>query len=247
MVRVVRRTTAGLAVAGLMTMYALTACGPGPAPATGAGPGHAGTSGGPARPLSERALEQAAITGTDLKGYEVRFMATAAPAAHRAAAPAACTPVVHALGAGSGFTATARAGRQLFSEEHGPGATMTLSSHSLRDATRVIGALRTAAERCRTFEDVQAGFRYEAVALRPDPDYGDASVSLRLTQLAAGDQGERPVRVPYAVVAVRLGTTVVMFSAFHRPGRSGGEGPAVVPDVIIRTQLAKLGEATAAE
>ncbi|WP_030933153.1 hypothetical protein [Streptomyces sp. NRRL S-646] len=44
------------------------------------------------------------------------------------------------------------------------------------------------------------------------------------------------VRVPYALVAVRQGATVAMISTSDR-----GKEAAAVPDVVVGTQLKKLG------
>ncbi|MGY5032222.1 hypothetical protein ACWC9U_15200 [Streptomyces sp. 900116325] len=83
---------------------------------------------------------------------------------------------------------------------------------------------------------------YDAVRVQSDPDYGDESVSLQLTQLASGSEDEKPVRIPYAVIAVRQGATVAMFNL---PSGPRGKKPAVVPEAIIRAQLNKLGKLTA--
>ncbi|MEU1202412.1 hypothetical protein ABZ446_40210 [Streptomyces sp. NPDC005813] len=194
------------------------------------------------KPLSKADLEKAAITGQDLDGYEINPALAAPSASRRTADPARCTPVVQALGGSSGFTATARVGRMIFSKKHGPGASMILSSHSSGDAARVIDAFRAAAERCKTFKDIQVDFRYSDTQVEPGAGYGDESVSLRLTQLAADSENEEPVRVPFAVVAVRQGTTVAMFSTFNRPRGPRKPDPARVPDAIIKAQLTKLDE-----
>ncbi|MFF1719818.1 hypothetical protein [Streptomyces sviceus] len=186
-------------------------------------------------------LERVAITNTDLGGYDVEQILAAPSASHRTADPAECAPVVQATGGSSGFTATARIGRMMSPKEDGPGTSMILASHSAGDAARVIDALRTAAKRCKTFLDVGVGFRYDEVDIQPDPGYGDESVSLRLTQLAAASADDEPVRVPYAVVAVRQGATVAMFYEFNRPRGTGDAEAAVVPEEIVRTQLNKLG------
>ncbi|WP_369256484.1 hypothetical protein [Streptomyces sp. R35] len=227
-----------------MTFWALAACGSRQDSRAGAASEETKTAGAQVKPLSEADLERAAITDTDLDGYEVNRILSAPSASRRTADPAECTPVVQALGGSSGFTATARTGRMISSKKHGPGASMILSSHSARDATRVMDAFRTAAKRCKTFKDIRADFRYGEAELQPDPGYGDDSVSLRLTQLAADSEDEEPIRVPYAVVAVRQGTTVAMFYEFNLPSGSRGKDPAVVPEAIIRTQLKKLGKLT---
>ncbi|MCT9080215.1 hypothetical protein [Streptomyces fulvoviolaceus] len=197
-------------------------------------------------PLSEADLERAVITDADLDGYEVERILAAPSASRRTADPAECAPVVQALGGSSGFTATARVGRMISSKKHGSGASMILSSHSAGDAARVIDAFRTAAERCKTFKDIGVDFRYDEVALQPEPDHGDESVSLRLTQLVADSEDEEPIRVPFAVVAVRQGTTVAMFYEFNRPRGPRGTDPAVVPEAVIAAQLNKLGKLSTA-
>ncbi|MEU2427262.1 hypothetical protein ABZ619_40740 [Streptomyces sp. NPDC007851] len=220
-----------------MTSASLAACGSG---ATGATGEHA-------RQLSKAELERATVTATDLDGYEVQRDLASTSASHKTADPSSCAPAMQAVGGSSGFAATARTARIVFSKKHGPSAHLTLSSHSPQDAERVIDALRTAAERCKTFKDVQVDFDYDGVQVRSGPGYGDESVSLRLTQLVAGGADEESVRVPYAVVAVRQGATVAMFTTFNRPKGQQAADPAVVPDAVVRAQLTKLRKLTASE
>lgn len=199
-------------------------------------------------PLSAAELERATVTAADLDGYEIEKALTATSASRRTADPSECDPVVHALGGSSGFTAVARVGRMITKKEggeegHDAGATMILSSHSGEDAVAVLDELRTAAEQCETFKDLSTDFPYENTELQPtsdsDSDYGDESVSVRLTQVIA--DGEDPIRVPFTVLAVRQGTTVAMFYDFNRPRGSGEPEPATIPDEIVRAQLSKLG------
>lgn len=223
--------------AALVVLSTLTACG------DGGGEDSASEAGGTVRgkPLGSAALEQAVVTEADLAGYEIGKTVTATGASRRTAEPAACDPVVQALGGSSGLDAVARAGRNIaLKKDSATGAAMVLSSHSGQDAARVMEALRTAAEECGTFKDVSVGFRYDEVEVRPDPGYGDDSVSLRLTQLAALEEDEEPVRVPFAVLAVRKGATVALFCEFNRPGASGKADPAVVPSAIVEAQVEKL-------
>lgn len=234
---VVGQSRVGVAVAALMAFAALCACDSGGDPQAQASesPSVQGKS------LSEAELERAVVTAADLDGYEVNKVLTATPASRRTAEPAECAPVVQALGGSSGVPAVARVGRMISSKkDSATGASMILSSHSGEDAVRVIGALRTAAERCETFKDVAVGFRYDDVEVRPDPHYGDESVSLRLTQLAALSEDEEAIRVPYAVLAVRQGATVAVFTEFNRPEKKGETDPAVIPEAIVRAQLEKL-------
>ncbi|MGW3917763.1 hypothetical protein ACWEBX_40890 [Streptomyces sp. NPDC005070] len=234
------RSRAGAAVTMLMAVLpCLAGCGSGEG-SSGEPASERTASVAPAKALSETELEHAAVAGTDLDGYEVAQAPTATRAAHRTADPAACSPLVHAVGTGSVHAAGARTGRSLTLKKAGPGITLSLSSYTAETASQVIGELRTAAKECATFKDVQVDFRYDAVELRPDPGYGDESVSVRLTQLAAVDENDKPVRVPCAVVAVRKGATVAMFFTYSNPSRPWGKAPATVPDTVVRAQLGKL-------
>jgi hypothetical protein len=231
----------------LMTSLVLGGCGTGQGSRAGAASEPTGTSGVQDKPLSKAALERATITGTDVVGYEVQRDIAATFASHKTADPAKCAPAMQAVGGSSGFAASARIARFIFPKERGSSAHMTLSSHSPGDARQVIDELRTAAEGCKTFKDILVDFDYDAVQLQPDPGYGDESVSLRLTQLASFSEGEEPVRVPYAVVAVRQGATVAMFTNFKRPSGPKDKEPAAVPKAIIKAQLNKLSKLAAAK
>lgn len=242
----IRQSRVGMAIAVLVAFSTVAGCGS-DSDQGSAGPASQKTSTAAEqkKPLSKADLERAAITAADLDGYEVQRALAATFASRKTAAPAECAPVMRAVGGSSGFAATARIARFVFSKKHAPGAAMTLSSHSLPDAERVMDELRAAAKQCKTFKDIQVGFDYDAVQVQPDPAYGDESLSLRLSQLASGTKDEKPVRVPYAVVAVRQGTTVAMFTTFNLPTGPRGKEPAVVPDAIIKAQLNQLGKPTA--
>jgi hypothetical protein len=254
---VVRQSQVGMGVAMLTTFLSLTltltACESGEDSEAGTPSEATGTAVVQGKPLSEADLERAAVTAADLDGYEVNKILTATSASRRTADPAECGPVVQALGGSSGFTAVARVGRMIAATEEGDGsgagagASMILSSHRGEDAVAVIDELRTAAERCGSFEDISTDFAYEDTELQPDPDldYGDESVSLRLTQVVADGGDEEPIRVPFTVLAVRQGTTVAMFYEFNRPGGSGEAAPAAIPEEIVRAQLDKLREPAA--
>ncbi|MGW2286846.1 hypothetical protein [Streptomyces phaeochromogenes] len=196
----------------------------------------------PDKPLSEADLNRMALTAEDLDGYEVNRTVQGTAASGSTADPAKCGPIVQTLGqSGSAYAATARVGRLFFSEGDDSGANMTLASHSAGDARRVVQAFREAAERCTAFEDVEVSFDYEAVEVQPDPGYGDESVSVRLTQVVSYPD-DKPVRVPFAVVVARKGTTVAMFYTFNAPRGPQGKRPASVPVAIVRAQLEKIGE-----
>lgn len=235
---VVGQSRVGVSLVALTALVALCACESG---GDDARPEASESVRVQAKSLSAAELEQAVVTATDLDGYEVEKVLTATPASRRTAEPAECAPVVQALGGSSGVAAVARVGRMISAKkDRATGASMILSSHSGEDAVRVIRDLRTAAERCGTFKDVTVDFRYDDVEVRPDPHYGDESVSLRLTQLAALSEDEEPVRVPYAVLAVRQGATVAVFTESNLPEKTGETDPAVIPEAIVRAQLEKL-------
>ncbi|MEV6941532.1 hypothetical protein AB0N07_05895 [Streptomyces sp. NPDC051172] len=222
----------------LMAFGLLAACGSGGDSQQGAAPdrtARTGTSGARAGTLTAKALEKAAVKGTDLDGYEVERSFTSVGSSHKATVPEECAPVMHAVGGGSGFTATARVGRFVHANKAGLPTRLTLSSHSVADALQVMDRLRTAAAKCGGFKDVTADLAYEGVKVQPDAGYGDESVSLRLTQLVTGAGYDDVVRVPYALVAVRQGATVAMFSTSSR-----GRKAAVVPDSVVSAQLKKL-------
>ncbi|MBZ9644431.1 hypothetical protein [Streptomyces sp. PSKA30] len=120
---------------------------------------------------------------------------------------------------------------------------MSLASHSIGDARRVVEAFRTAAERCTAFKDVeQPDFSYESVELQPDPGYGDESVFVRLVQVVASYPEGESLNVPYAVVVARQGNTVAMFTNFNRPEGANGEQRAGIPDDLVRAQLEKIAK-----
>jgi hypothetical protein len=242
---VVRQSRAAMATAMLMTFLTLAACESGQGSGAGTASDESKAAGVEDKPMGKADLERVAVTDADLDGYEVERILARPAASRRTADPAECAPVVQALGGSSGFTATARVGRMISSKDHGPGASVILASHGAGDAARVIDALRTAAKRCGTFKDIGVGFRYDEAVLQPGPGYGDESVSLRLTQLAAESEDDEPVRVPCAVVAVRQGATVAMFYALHRPRGPEDRDQAAIPDEIIRAQLDKLGKPAA--
>ncbi|MCI3277311.1 hypothetical protein [Streptomyces cylindrosporus] len=209
-----------------MTVAPLAACGSGEDSTTDVAP---------ARTLSAAELEKATVTTADLDGYEVQRALSATFASRRTAEPSECTPLAQALGGSSGYAATARVARSVSPNAKGHGVQLTLSSHSAEDAVHVMDALKKSAEKCEAFKDVMADFDYEAVDVRSGTDYGDDAVSLELTQLLPGDT----VRVPYAVVAVRQGATIAMFTTFVRP-TAGGKSSAAEPEPVIEAQLKKL-------
>ncbi|MFE5819380.1 hypothetical protein ACFQ6S_38955 [Streptomyces sp. NPDC056479] len=193
----------------------------------------------PSRPWTEADLNRVALSDRD--GYEVsgRVPMSASPST-RTANPAMCSPILQALGKSSStYSAGARINRIFSSKGSGSGASMTLASHSMGDARGVVGAFRTAAAECTAFRDMEQSYDYEAVEVQPDPRYGDESVSLRLVQVVSYPDGES-LKVPFAVVVTRKGTTIATFYDFNMPRGVEGATPAEIPDDLVRAQLDRL-------
>lgn len=194
----------------------------------------------PGKPWTEADLNRVALGDRD--GFDVagRVPLSAGPST-TTAKPATCSPILQALGASSSsYAADARISRIFSSKGSGSGPIMTLSAHSIGDARAVVEAFRRAAEKCTAFRDVDQSYDYEAVEVRPDPGYGDESVSLRLVQVVSYPDGES-LKVPYAVVVVRRSTTIAMFYDFNRPRGPHGKKPASVPDDLVTAQVEKIG------
>ncbi|WP_405956256.1 hypothetical protein [Streptomyces phaeochromogenes] len=64
---------------------------------------------------------------------------------------------------------------------------------------------------------------------------------MRLAQVVSYPD-DKPVRVPFAVVVARKGTTVAIFYTFNDPRGPQGKRLASVPVAIVRAQLEKIGE-----
>ena len=252
---VVRRSGARTVVAMLVVLSSVAACGDGSGKSAGKGTAVAEASKTSAsvtqavdKPLSKADLERAAITAKDLEDYKADRTGTMPVYSANRADPAYCGPIAKALADSSAYPTTARIGWSVFPKDHGPGVSMSLASYGAGTAKRVISALRTAAERCNAFWDFTASFRYTAVEVQPDPGYGDESVFLRLIQLVpAYDDEDETIKVAFAMVAVRQGTTVAMFHEFKNPNVPGEKGPASVPDAVVRAQLDKLAKLGAVE
>ncbi|MEU9055896.1 hypothetical protein AB0D37_36815 [Streptomyces sp. NPDC048384] len=238
---------ARMSAGAMLVLLPLAGCGEkAGADAVGSARGGPSLDSTPSRPWTEADLNQVALSGRD--GYEVsgRVPMSADPSTRRAN-PAVCSPILQALGRSSStYAAGARISRIFSSEGSGSGATMTLASHSMEDARAVVEAFRTAAERCTAFRDMEQSYDYEAVDVQPDPGYGDESVSLRLVQVVSYPDGES-LKVPFAVVVARKGTTVATFYDFNRPSGVEGVSPAGIPDDLVRVQLDKLGQLDTAE
>ncbi|MET9849045.1 hypothetical protein [Streptomyces ossamyceticus] len=114
---------------------------------------------------------------------------------------------------------------------------MTLASHRIGDAKRVVQEFRKSADRCTAFMEGRRS--YEDVEVQPDPGYGDDSVSIRLVEVVSYPDGVK-IRVPHAVVVLREDTTVAMFHNFERPNTSAKKKPTGIPDELIKAQVEKV-------
>ncbi|GAA3807331.1 hypothetical protein GCM10023083_47930 [Streptomyces phyllanthi] len=154
------------------------------------------------------------------------------------AEPVECRAISLTLGqSSSSYAANARINRMFSRKGAGAGAVMTLASHKIGDAKRVVQEFSTAAEKCTAFKDGKRSF--EDVDVQPDPGYGDESVSLRLVEVVSDSDGP-PIRVPHAVVVVREGATVAMFHSSRRPNGSDDKNPAGIPDELVKAQVEKI-------
>ncbi len=158
----------------------------------------------------------------------------------RRAEPVECSAIAQTLGrSSSAYAANARINRQYSGKGTRPGVVMTLASHKISDAKRVVREFRTAADKCTAFKEGRSS--YGDVDVQPDPVYGDESASLRLVEVASYPDGEK-IRVPHAVVVLRQGTTVAMFHNFERPKASDGKKPTGIPDELVEAQVKKIRE-----
>ncbi|MEU6122941.1 hypothetical protein [Streptomyces sp. NPDC047123] len=204
-----------VAVAVVAALGASAACGSG-GDDGGGGDGRGGDGGGGRRPSQGHsgpgttALERAALTAADLKGYRVERPdagggAGAGPAAPPAGAPApaACAPLADPGRAESPVTRvlTPTADKDLTTTD------VALSAHTTAGAKRIIADLRAAAdaEECAAFR--MGEYRYLGVERTRAPDRGDEAVSYRLG-LRRGAYVLRK-----GVTVVRTGSAVAVFDA----------------------------------
>lgn len=189
-------------------------------------------------PWTEADLKQVALGRGDGERFGSIPMSTSP--SERRADPVECSAIAQTIGqSSSSYAANARINRQYSSRGTRPAVVMTLASHNLGDAKRVVGEFRTAAEKCTAYQEDRRFF--EDVAMRPDPGYGDESVSLRLVESVSFPDGVT-MRVPHAVVVLREGTTIAVFHNFQRQRASDGKKRPGVPDQLVKAQVEKIRE-----
>jgi hypothetical protein len=192
-----------------------------------------GTSRGP---WTEADLSRVALGESD--GEKSGSIPMSTSPSGRRAEPVACSAIVQTLGrSSSAYAANARINRTYSGKGTRRGAVMTLASHRIGDAKRVVQEFRKSADRCTAFMEGRRS--YEDVEVQPDPGYGDDSVSIRLVEVVSYPDGVK-IRVPHAVVVLREDTTVAMFHNFERPNTSAKKKPTGIPDELIKAQVEKI-------
>nr|WP_239135129.1 hypothetical protein [Streptomyces sp. SID12488] len=199
----------------------------GPADTSASSP--APTSEAPADPLGAAQLKSAALSGTEVDGFQITDF-PAKPAGGGTARPAACQPLENMRTASPdpapkhflGLLAYATAGSSA-----GSATTIGLMAYDRPGAEGILDGLRTALEKCTAYEGgVPARTTAKAGTA---PDAGDDAVAFDLhTQDDSSD----------ALVVVRSGATVVLFYTVSGTGSS-----AEVPGELVSAQIKKLEQA----
>jgi hypothetical protein len=222
-----------------MVAFLVGACGEshgtGRVSSEGGSPSAKGTARGP---WTEADLNQVALGKGD--GHKFGSIPMSASPSERRADPVECSAIAQTIGqSSSAYAAHARINRQYSGKGTLPAVVMTLASHKIGDAKRVVAEFSKAAEKCTAYKEDRRSF--EDVDLLADPGYGDESVSLRLVEAVAYPDGVT-IRVPHAVVVLREGTTIAMFHSFERPADLNGKKPNGIPDQLVEDQVAKIRE-----
>jgi hypothetical protein len=192
-------------------------------------PSPAPTSEAPAGPLGAARLKSAALSGTEVDGFQITDF-PAKPAGGGTARPAACQPLENMRTASPdpapkqflGLLAYATSGSSA-----GSATTIGLMAYDQPDAESILDGLRTAVEKCTAYEGgVPARTTARAGTA---PDAGDDAVAFDLhTHDDSSD----------AFVVVRSGATVVLFYTVSGTGSS-----AEVPGELVSAQIKKLEQA----
>lgn len=234
-----RRSGINGAVAAVLAVFLVSACGESTGTGSMSSEGENSSANSTSRePWTEADLNRVALGKGDGEKFGSIPMSTG-PSARRAE-PVECSAIAQTLGrSSSAYAANARVNRQYSGKGTRPGAVMTLASHKISDAKRVVREFRTAADKCTAFKEGRSS--YDDVDVQPAPGYGDESVSLRLVEVVSYPDGVK-IRVPHAVVVLRQGTTVAMFHNFERPKASDGKKPTGIPDELVEAQVKKIRE-----
>ncbi|MEU6228216.1 hypothetical protein [Streptomyces sp. NPDC047042] len=183
----------------------------------------------PAEPLGATELKSAALSATEVDGFQIADF-PAKPAGGGTARPAACQPLENMRTASPkpapkqflGLLAYATSGSSA-----GSGTTIGLMAYDQAGAKDVLDGLRTAVQACTAYEGgVPARTTVKAATA---PDAGDEAVAFEM-QTRGGSSD--------AFVVVRSGATVVLFYT-----ASGTGSAAEVPGELVSAQIKKLEQA----
>ncbi|QQC90940.1 hypothetical protein I8755_22905 [Streptomyces alfalfae] len=181
--------------------------------------------------LSSAELEKAVLASGDLKGYKVeKLSAEDMPELTVPVKPRAC----QALGDMFMFTSDPRAAARVGRSMTGPDEldatviSFALLAHKEGAAKNVMDDLRTATEKCESYEDV--GSKFGEVAPLTAPKLGDDAISYKLVGLI-DDQ-----KTPMSFTVVRSDSTLVAFYSINllKPKAFG------VPEKVVKAQVTKL-------
>ncbi|MBW8739080.1 MAG: hypothetical protein JF621_18795 [Streptomyces turgidiscabies] len=179
-------------------------------------------------PLGAAQLKSAALSGTEVNGFQIADF-PAKPAGGGTARPAACQPLENMRTASPkpapkeflGLLAYATSGSQA-----GSATTIGLMAYDQPAAEGVLDGLRAALKKCTAYEGgVPARTTAKAATA---PDAGDDAVAFDLQ--TQGDSSD-------AFVVVRCGATVVLFYTASGTGSS-----AEVPGELVSAQITKLAQ-----
>jgi hypothetical protein len=212
-----------------------------------------------ARPLTQADVWNAVVARKELPGFTVGYVQvkgmpipTVDPSRLPPVTPAGCAPVFRMNEAASAYLIRARVDAMVgpaVPDTPGMSGMASLTAYSDSDAPRVMADLHNALAACAGLHMVRhdalaSGVSYTDARVQPGPRLGDDSVSFRFTQINAKD-GENPangsISMPMTLTVVRVGATVVVFSA---EGRGGSTAPAVIPAALVTAQVAKLTRLT---
>lgn len=186
--------------------------------------------------LTRAELEKAALAAGDVKGYGVKKTAASDIGLDSVPAdPAACQPIADMFLFTSDPAARAAVGRSFAAKDDLDASVTSLAllAYGSGEAEKVLDGLRTSTGKCTKYE--HTGYQYSGVKALKDPGLGDESVAYRLLGSIEG------ASVPTTFTVVRVGTTVVTFTAMNML-----DGDKVrVPSAIVDAQLKKLKKATA--
>ncbi|MDQ0936212.1 hypothetical protein [Streptomyces turgidiscabies] len=191
-------------------------------------PSSAPTSEAPADPLGAAQLKSAALSGTEVNGFQIADF-PAKPAGGGTARPAACQPLENMRTASPkpapkeflGLLAYATSGSQA-----GSATTIGLMAYDQPAAEGVLDGLRAALKKCTAYEGGVPALTTAKAATAPDA--GDDAVAFDLR--TQGDSSD-------AFVVVRCGATVVLFYTASGTGSS-----AEVPGELVSAQITKLAQ-----